>query len=216
VGGGFIALSVLLEACTSTSPTAVKSHRQAALGTSFTVRDVRNPTLGDILVTNTGLALYTYASDIGHNGMSTCVAGCLQIWPALTVPAGTRPTGGPGVTGSLAAIGQANGTYQVSRDGLPLYRFVQDRAPGQVTGNGVGGFSVARNLGAPPVTTVPTTTTITAPPTPSIRSTTPSTAPPTTAPPPTAPPSTVPPPATTQPPATTTPPGTTTPTYYPY
>jgi len=94
------------------------------------------------------MALYTYGPDQGHNGMSTCTGGCLQAWPALTVPAGAVPTGGTGVTGTLAAVKQANGTYQVTYNGSPLYTFVQDSAPGQVTGNGVAGFSVVKSSGS--------------------------------------------------------------------
>ena len=94
------------------------------------------------------MALYTYAPDQGHSGMSTCTGSCLQAWPALTVPSGTVPTGGTGVTGTLAAVKQANGTYQVTYDGSPLYTFVQDSTPGQVTGNGVARFSVAKSSGS--------------------------------------------------------------------
>jgi predicted lipoprotein with Yx(FWY)xxD motif len=109
-----------------------------------TVKVASNPTFGHILVDSAGMALYTYGPDEGHNGMSKCTGTCLQEWPALGVPAGTAPIGGSGVTGTLAAVKQANGTFQVTYDGSPLYTFVQDSAPGQATGNNVAGFSVAK------------------------------------------------------------------------
>jgi len=59
----------------------------------------------------------------------------------LNIPAGTVATGGPGVTGTVGAATQSNGTLQVTYNGSPLYTFVSDTAPGQVTGDGVTGFS---------------------------------------------------------------------------
>ena len=217
-----VVVGLAAAACTSTSTVAARHHKRAAStpaaasAATFTVRDLTSPTLGDILVTSTGMALYTYGPDVGHNGMATCTGGCLQIWPPLTVPAGTTPTSGPGVAGTLAAVRQANGSNQVTLNGQPLYTFAQDRIPGHVTGNGVAGFAVARNSSsapsAPPTTAAPTTTAAPAPPAP--RSTTPSNAPQTTAPQPTMPASTAPPP--TQPPPTTGPPTSTPPTTYNY
>jgi hypothetical protein len=69
---------------------------------------------------------------------------CAQAWPALTVPAGTTPHGGPGVNGTLATAKQSDGSLQVTYNGALLYTFVSDTSPGQVTGNGVAGFSVAK------------------------------------------------------------------------
>ena len=100
------------------------------------------------------MALYTLATD--HNGQSTCHGSCAAAWPPLTVPAGTVPTGGPGVTGTVGSSEQSNGTFQVTYNGSPLYTFVSDTSPGQVTGNGVAGFFVVT---VAPATTTTTTTT---------------------------------------------------------
>jgi predicted lipoprotein with Yx(FWY)xxD motif len=145
-------------ACSSATSPGSKANNQAqsttqspkskGSGSSATVKVASNATFGDVLVNASGMALYTYAPDQGHGGMSTCSGSCLQAWPALTVPAGSVPTGGTGVTGTLAAVKQANGTYQVTYDGSPLYTFVQDTTPGQVTGNGLAGFSVAKSSSA--------------------------------------------------------------------
>jgi hypothetical protein len=66
---------------------------------------------------------------------------------------GTQPTAGAGVTGTVGAATQPDGTLQVTYGGLPLYSFVGDTAPGQVTGDGTAGFSVVRVAAAPPPTT---------------------------------------------------------------
>ncbi len=116
-----------------------------------TVDTATSTNFGTVLVDAQGFALYTFSSD--HGGISSCTTGCATIWPALTVPPGTTPTAGPGVTGTVAATLQPNGTDQVTYNGSPLYTFVSDTTPGQVSGNGVGGFSVVQVAAAPPATT---------------------------------------------------------------
>jgi predicted lipoprotein with Yx(FWY)xxD motif len=125
-----------------------------------TVQVVTNPTFGAILANSAGDALYTLNTD--HNGQSTCHGGCAAAWPALTVAAGTVPSAGPGVNGTVGTAVQSNGTTQVTYNGSPLYTFVSDTAPGQVTGNNVAGFSVV----TAGLTTTTTTTGAPAPTTP--------------------------------------------------
>lgn len=105
-----------------------------------TVQAGTNATFGTILTTGSGFALYTLTTD--HNGQSTCHGSCAAAWPPLDVPGGTTPTVGPAVTGTVATTQQTNGTFQVTYDGSPVYTFVGDSAPGQVTGNGVSDFFV--------------------------------------------------------------------------
>ena len=108
---------------------------------------------GPVLEDASGLPLYTLATDQG--GQSSCTGSCLQAWPPLTVPAGQSPTAAPAVPGTLATAVQSDGRTQVTYDGSPLYTFVGD-SPGQVSGQGVSGFSVVQ------VTPVSSTTTTTA------------------------------------------------------
>jgi predicted lipoprotein with Yx(FWY)xxD motif len=131
-----------------------------AVAAGATVGVDSTPSFGTVLTDAQGFALYTFGSD--HNGMSSCTGTCAQVWPALTVPAGTTPSAGPGVTGTVASVLESNGTYQVTYDGSPLYTFASDSSPGQVSGNGVGGFSVVKVAAAPapsaPTTAVPAPT----------------------------------------------------------
>jgi predicted lipoprotein with Yx(FWY)xxD motif len=124
-----------------------------AWATTPTVLVTTNATFGPVLTTGSGFALYTLDTD--HNGQSTCHGGCAAVWPPLTVPSGTVPSRGPGVTGTVGVSLQTNGTDQVTYNGSPLYSFVSDTAPGQVTGNGISGFFVAT---VAPATTTTTTT----------------------------------------------------------
>jgi predicted lipoprotein with Yx(FWY)xxD motif len=122
-----------------------------ASATTPTVAVGSNATFGPILTTGSGMALYTLDTD--HDGQSTCHGSCAAVWPPLNVPTGTAPTVGPGVTGTVGVAVQSNGTDQVTYNGSPLYSFVSDTSPGQVTGNNVAGFFV--------VTVSPATTTTT-------------------------------------------------------
>ena len=59
-----------------------------------------------------------------------------------------QPAAGPGVTGQLGTLTRAAGTTQVTYGGLPLYYWQGDTKAGDITGNGVNGFSVATVGGA--------------------------------------------------------------------
>ncbi|MBW4077372.1 MAG: hypothetical protein HIU84_02420 [Acidobacteria bacterium] len=95
--------------------------------------------LGKVLFTTSGKALYTYDRDTKDH--SNCNGSCISAWPAFTVPKGITPTG-RGVRG-LGVMVRSNGERQVTWNGHPLYRFVSD-PKGKVTGNGVAGFVAAR------------------------------------------------------------------------
>jgi predicted lipoprotein with Yx(FWY)xxD motif len=91
---------------------------------------------GMILVdAESGLTLYYFEKDVKDSGESVCLEGCIAAWPALTVEAGETPTGGPGVDAAkLGTITRDDGDIQVTYDGLPLYFFAQDEAPGDLKG----------------------------------------------------------------------------------
>ncbi len=92
--------------------------------------------LGTVLVAGSnGLTVYIFTKDTKDAGTSVCTGGCLETWPALTVPAGGSPTAGTGVTGTLGTITRTdNGALQVTYNGLPLYFFKNDKAPGDANG----------------------------------------------------------------------------------
>jgi predicted lipoprotein with Yx(FWY)xxD motif len=91
---------------------------------------------GTILVAGSnGMTLYIFSLDVKDSGTSACTGGCLTTWPALTVAAGGTPTGGDGVTGTFGTITRPDdGSLQVTYDGLPLYFFANDNAPGDSNG----------------------------------------------------------------------------------
>jgi predicted lipoprotein with Yx(FWY)xxD motif len=119
----------------SVAPTEASSApSQASSGETVEAEDVG--TIGTVLVAGSnGMTVYTFAKDVKDSGTSACTGGCIGTWPALTVPAGTTPTAGTGVTGTLGTITRADdGTLQVTYNGLPLYFFKNDKAPGDANG----------------------------------------------------------------------------------
>ncbi|TMF93543.1 MAG: hypothetical protein E6I10_12755 [Chloroflexi bacterium] len=94
-------------------------------------------TMGTILVAaSNNHTVYTFDSDTP--GVSKCSGGCATTWPPLTVPAGTTPTAGPGVTGQLGTITRSDGSLQVTYKGMPLYFFHSDAKAGDTMGNYTG------------------------------------------------------------------------------
>jgi predicted lipoprotein with Yx(FWY)xxD motif len=126
---------------TAASPTTSASSTTMASGASKTVTKamltVRKTSIGYVLATSTGMTIYWYSDDVRNSGKSSCSDGCLSAWPAVT---GT-PTAAAGVmlSGKLGTITRPGGAIQATYNGYPLYTYANDMAPGQTTGNGVGG-----------------------------------------------------------------------------
>ena len=106
--------------------------------------------LGNILTDSAGMTLYIYAKDTP--GASNCTGMCAQNWLPLPIAAGALPSAGTGVTGQLGVIPRSDGTYQVTYNGMPLYRFIRDKQPGDTNGQGMakGQWSVLSLTAAAP------------------------------------------------------------------
>lgn len=96
-----------------------------------------NSSIGDYLADPSGNALYTYGSDT--TGISNCMDTCLSTWPAY-LDNGTT-TGLPTGIGTIQRTD--NSKMQYTYNGMPLYYFASD-SNGQVTGNGINNFQVAK------------------------------------------------------------------------
>ncbi len=94
-----------------------------------------NDELGSFLVGPEGLTLYRFNPD--EPGLSTCTDQCAANWPPLLIEEGQRPGGNAGVVGQLGTTQRDDGTIQVTYEGMPLYYWVNDEAPGDATGHGV-------------------------------------------------------------------------------
>jgi predicted lipoprotein with Yx(FWY)xxD motif len=123
-------------AAVSSAPSAAASAPASAAATGATVEAKSVGTIGTKLVAGSnGMTVYIFTKDVKDSGKSNCTGGCLETWPALTVAAGATPTAGSGVTGTLGTITREdNGALQVTYNGLPLYFFKNDKAPGDTNG----------------------------------------------------------------------------------
>jgi predicted lipoprotein with Yx(FWY)xxD motif len=80
------------------------------------------------------MTLYLFVPDETAEG-STCQGTCAATWPPLTVDG--EPAAGDNVTADLGTFQrQDSGEMQVTANDWPLYTFVEDEEPGDVTGQG--------------------------------------------------------------------------------
>jgi predicted lipoprotein with Yx(FWY)xxD motif len=147
----------------------------------------QNTSWGPTLTLKNGDTVYAFSKDARNK--SVCTGQCAVAWPPVLLPSGQSKADGTGVK-SLGVIMRANGSHQVTYEGIPLYRFVGDKHADQVNGNitafggkwhsinpksphapptkksgpvGTGGTGGTTTT-APPTTTTPPVTTTTVPP----------------------------------------------------
>jgi len=99
-------------------------------------------TPAQILVDGRGMTLYVFAPD--KKNKSVCYGECAAFWPPAIVPAGTTvPATMSGIKGTFGVTRRTNGKRELTFDGAPLYTFVKDKKPGDMTGQGLdvaGGY----------------------------------------------------------------------------
>ncbi len=105
----------------------------SARSSAATVVTTKKTSLGTILVTGSGRALYLDVSD--KPGHPACTGGCLSIWPPLKA-SGTPKAEGGAKAADLGTIKIAGGVKQVTYNGHPLYTFASDTNSGQASGEG--------------------------------------------------------------------------------
>lgn len=92
--------------------------------------------MGKVLVNSEGLTLYAFTQDSANS--SACTGGCADFWPPLTIEG--EPVAGEGVEASLLdTLTRADGSVQLTYNGLPLYTYSEDAGPGDTNGQGVNG-----------------------------------------------------------------------------
>lgn len=131
-------------AATVTAPTAAATAAatETAGGTTVMVAEGAAAAGGALLTDGDGRTLYTFNNDTAGSGTSACSPGCFKAWPPLL--AGTSAlTAGPGLTGTLGTIPAGGGEGQVTYNGLPLYYFTSDAAPGDTNGKAIPNWTLA-------------------------------------------------------------------------
>jgi predicted lipoprotein with Yx(FWY)xxD motif len=105
------AAAMLLSACAAMAPASVKL-------------DVNT------LVTAGGMSLYTFDNDKAGSGKSVCNGPCAKNWPPLMVSAGET------AAENWAIVIRDDSSRQWAYKGKPLYTWIKDAKPGDMTGDG--------------------------------------------------------------------------------
>jgi len=107
---------------------------------------VASTPLGRVVVDSKGRTLYLFEKD--RNRRSACYGQCATFWPPLLTHG--KPVARAGARQILlGTTRRANGSQQVTYAGHPLYRFVQDRKPGQTKGEGSREFGAGWDVLSP-------------------------------------------------------------------
>lgn len=134
---GAYAISHKSDKTASSTTSSTPASNNTTPDNSAVVLTKTSPELGQYLTDPSGKALYTYDNDT--NGVSNCSGSCLANWPAYATQGSAQNL--PSGIGIIKRTD--NGQTQYTYNGMPLYYFVSD-TNGQVTGNGVENFHVAK------------------------------------------------------------------------
>jgi|tagenome__1003787_1003787.scaffolds.fasta_scaffold20850363_3 predicted lipoprotein with Yx(FWY)xxD motif len=96
-----------------------------------------NATLGTTVVDGKGFTVYRFDKDTAKPPVSNCSGACARLWPPVKFTKKLKLTGI--ARSAIGNIMTKDGICQVTINGWPAYTYAKDTAPGQITGQGVGG-----------------------------------------------------------------------------
>ncbi|PKN89475.1 MAG: hypothetical protein CVU51_00105 [Deltaproteobacteria bacterium HGW-Deltaproteobacteria-1] len=104
-----------------------------AMGMHHAVKIQEKNGIGKYLTDTEGNTLYTFKKD--SPGKSACTGPCLEKWPiyyreTVAAPKGTKAS-------DFGTITREDGKTQTTFRGYPLYYWINDKKPGETTGQGV-------------------------------------------------------------------------------
>ena len=111
---------------------AIAAHASTNHGLPATIK-LESTVLGNVYATSKGMTVYEFKKDVPHSHKSTCYGECATLWPPVAAPAGFKPMKPWGI--AVRKDGEKELTYQ----GYPLYTWIKDKKPGDITGQGVKG-----------------------------------------------------------------------------
>jgi len=115
--------ALLLTACATTAVTASPATDKSG-----------------VLADNSGRTLYIFKKDTTDS--SNCNDQCAKAWPPFTVADPSKSNA------EFKVITRQDGSKQWSFKGQPLYYYAADAAPGEMSGEGIGGvWYVIRSAG---------------------------------------------------------------------
>ena len=126
---------VVMVAASSSART--RAPMASAASASTTVR-ARHTRIGTILVGADGDTLYAFSRDTRNHDACASIHGCLSVWPIIAATA--TPRAGSGVNRSLLGTIRVGSARQVTYAGHPLYGYVGNSGPGDVSYVGASEF----------------------------------------------------------------------------
>jgi predicted lipoprotein with Yx(FWY)xxD motif len=110
--------AVVLTACSSMESMAGSSPAVPAMTTD------------GVLTNRAGMTLYTFDKDATGAGKSACNGPCAANWPPLMAGADAK------ASGDYTIVTRDDGGKQWAYKGKPLYLWIKDSKPGDMTGDG--------------------------------------------------------------------------------
>jgi predicted lipoprotein with Yx(FWY)xxD motif len=98
---------------------------------AFAAAKTMDTAAGKVWTDDKGMTLYTFDKD--EKGKSNCYDQCAKAWPPYTAAADAK------AEGDWTIVDRTDSTKMWAYDGKPLYTFMKDAKPGDVTGDMVGG-----------------------------------------------------------------------------
>ena len=92
---------------------------------------VMDSSAGKIWTDEKGMTLYTFDKD--EKDKTNCYDKCAVAWPPLAAAADAK------ADDEWTVVDRTDGSKMWAYDGHPLYTFVEDKAPGEIKGDGKGG-----------------------------------------------------------------------------
>lgn len=145
------ALAVSLTACGSGSTppggaaTGGLKAKPADLSGSMMLFIANTEQMGWFVTDGDGLPLYRYDKDVAKPSKSNCEGECAKAWKPVPADKPAMATGVDPI--SMGTVTRADGTKQLTIAGWPQYTFAEDKAAGDMKGQGKGGvwFATAPN-----------------------------------------------------------------------
>ena len=139
-------IALLAAGCGGTSKPATPAGSPTTSAQSGATVAVQSSKLGKILVDGQGRTLYLFEKDT--TTASTCDGACASVWPPLTTNG--KPQAEAGISAAkLGTTKRNDGKVEVTYAGHPLYYYVSDTKPGQLSGEGLDQFGATWDAVAP-------------------------------------------------------------------
>lgn len=127
-------VALLVAACGEEGTTDAGEEATTTAAAEMTGVHVAETDAGSALVGPDDLTLYVFTSDTG--GESTCYDACADLWPPVPGDAEISSDLDASIFGTTT---RDDGSEQLTVNGMPLYWYEPDDAPGDAMGQGFNG-----------------------------------------------------------------------------